>query len=61
MVSEVARVLSKLMLRQPTIDKLRSRQQDDINQFVSFCMKDSVQKSLAMYMEALKKKQQSKM
>ena len=60
MVSEVARVLSKLMLRQPTIDKLRSRQQDDINQFVSFCMKDSVQKSLGMYMEALKKKQQSK-
>jgi len=51
-----ARQLTKLALRKPTVDRLVARQDDDIETFVSFVTKDSIQKSLAKYLEALKRK-----
>ena len=43
-------------MRAPAVEKLRRKQQEDIDYFVNFAMKDSVQKSLGMYLEALKNK-----
>lgn len=44
------------MMRKPTIDKLLSNREVDIQHFVSFITKDSIQKSLSMYLEMLKKR-----
>lgn len=55
-----ARVLSKMAMRAPTVQKLQMKQQEDINNFVNFAMKDSVQKSLGMYLDALKNKSSKK-
>ncbi|KPP76679.1 3,2-trans-enoyl-CoA isomerase-like [Scleropages formosus] len=51
-----ARQITKSVMRKPTIDKLLSNREDDINNFVTFITKDSIQKSLKMYMESLRKK-----
>lgn len=48
------------MMRKQTIDKLMSNRESDIQNFVSFITKDSIQKSLGMYLEMLKKKKQMK-
>lgn len=48
------------MMRKQTIDKLMSNRESDIQNFVSFITKDSIQKSLGMYLEMLKKKKQTK-
>ncbi|XP_062264519.1 enoyl-CoA delta isomerase 1, mitochondrial [Platichthys flesus] len=55
-IPDHARQLSKSMMRKPTIDKLTSNREVDINNFVSFITKDSIQKSLRMYLEMLKKR-----
>uniref|UniRef100_A0A672ZC07 Enoyl-CoA delta isomerase 1, mitochondrial n=1 Tax=Sphaeramia orbicularis TaxID=375764 RepID=A0A672ZC07_9TELE len=47
---------SKSMMRKPTIDKLTSKREADIQNFVSFITKDSIQKSIGMYLEMLKKR-----
>ncbi|XP_071946670.1 enoyl-CoA delta isomerase 1, mitochondrial-like [Antedon mediterranea] len=38
-----AREISKQMMRKKTIDKLRSRQEEDIAHFTNFFQKDSIQ------------------
>ncbi|KAM9744820.1 enoyl-CoA delta isomerase 1, mitochondrial [Menidia menidia] len=55
-IPEHARQITKSMMRKPTIDKLTSNRDADIQNFVSFITKDSIQKSLRMYLEMLKKK-----
>ncbi|XP_029432146.1 enoyl-CoA delta isomerase 1, mitochondrial isoform X3 [Rhinatrema bivittatum] len=51
-----ARQLTKSMMRKPTLDRLVTHRESDIKNFVSFITRDSIQKSLQMYMEMLKKK-----
>ncbi|XP_061605232.1 enoyl-CoA delta isomerase 1, mitochondrial isoform X1 [Phyllopteryx taeniolatus] len=55
-VPDHARQITKSMMRKPTIDKLASNREADIQNFVSFITKDSIQKSLHMYLEMLKKR-----
>lgn len=55
-VPEHARQLTKSMMRKPTIDKLTSNREADVNNFVKFITKDSIQKSLGMYLEMLKRR-----
>ncbi|TRY90735.1 hypothetical protein DNTS_004506 [Danionella cerebrum] len=55
-IPDHARQLSKSMMRKPTIDRLLAAREADITNFVSFTSKDSIQKSLGMYMEMLKKR-----
>ncbi len=51
-----ARQISKSMMRKSTIDKLLANREADTTNFVSFITKDSIQKSLGVYMEMLKKR-----
>lgn len=44
------------MMRKPTIDKLLSSREADIQHFVNFITKESIQKSIGMYLEMLKKR-----
>ena len=53
-LSEHARQVTKAMMRKPTVDKLLSDREADVQNFVSFITKDSVQKSLGMYLKMLK-------
>lgn len=55
-IPDHARHLSKSMMRKPTIDRLVSSRESDIQFFVNFITKDSIQKSLGMYLEMLKKR-----
>ncbi|XP_029914854.1 enoyl-CoA delta isomerase 1, mitochondrial [Myripristis murdjan] len=55
-IPDHARQISKSMMRKPTIDKLMSNREADIQNFVTFITKDSIQKSLRMYLEMLKKR-----
>ncbi|XP_071966059.1 enoyl-CoA delta isomerase 1, mitochondrial-like [Antedon mediterranea] len=55
-IPDHAREISKQMMRKKTIDKLRSRQEEDIAYFTKFIQKDSIQLSLGKYLESLKKK-----
>lgn len=55
-IPNLARVMSKQSMRQETAEKLRSKQDSDIKNFVDFAVQDSVQKSLGFYLEQLKKK-----
>ncbi|KAG9328642.1 hypothetical protein JZ751_014449 [Albula glossodonta] len=48
--------ITKSMMRKPVIDKLLSSRESDIKNFVSFITKESIQKSLRMYMESLRKR-----
>ncbi|WAQ96528.1 ECI1-like protein [Mya arenaria] len=59
-VPDFARQLTKKQIRQPTLDKLLSRRDEDIQHFVQFITKDSVQKALGFYLEQLKNKQKKK-
>ena len=54
---DVARQLTKEQLRRPVVQKLQNRQDEDIQNFVRFIKRDSSQKALGMYLEALKAKQ----
>lgn len=53
---DFTRQLTKTQMRKPTMDKLLAQREEDIEHFVNFITKDSVQKSLEFYIEALKKK-----
>lgn len=55
-IPDHARQITKSMMRKPTIEKLVSKREADIQNFVSFISKDSIQKSLRMYIEMLKKR-----
>ncbi|KAK5856807.1 hypothetical protein PBY51_008377 [Eleginops maclovinus] len=55
-IPDHARQITKSMMRKQTIDKLRSNRESDIQYFVNFITKDSIQKSLGGYMEMLKKR-----
>ncbi|XP_008293728.1 enoyl-CoA delta isomerase 1, mitochondrial [Stegastes partitus] len=55
-IPDHARQITKSMMRKPTIDKMTSNREADIKNFVSFITKDSIQKSLRMYLEMLKKR-----
>ncbi|XP_041318551.1 enoyl-CoA delta isomerase 1, mitochondrial isoform X2 [Pyrgilauda ruficollis] len=51
-----ARQLTKTMMRKAVLDRLVAHREEDIKNFVSFVSKESIQKSLRMYMEMLKKR-----
>ncbi|XP_066496816.1 enoyl-CoA delta isomerase 1, mitochondrial [Tiliqua scincoides] len=55
-VPEHARQISKSAMRKPTVDRLLAHREADIENFVTFISRDSIQKSLQMYMEMLKGK-----
>ncbi|XP_077590520.1 enoyl-CoA delta isomerase 1, mitochondrial [Stigmatopora nigra] len=55
-IPDHARQITKSMMRKPTIDKLTSQREADIQHFVNFITKDPIQKSLQMYLEMLKKR-----
>ncbi|XP_025048884.1 enoyl-CoA delta isomerase 1, mitochondrial, partial [Alligator sinensis] len=55
-IPDYARQISKSMMRKPTLDRLLTHRESDIQNFVSFVTKDSIQKSLQMYMESLKQR-----
>uniref|UniRef100_A0A3P9JCX0 Enoyl-CoA delta isomerase 1, mitochondrial n=1 Tax=Oryzias latipes TaxID=8090 RepID=A0A3P9JCX0_ORYLA len=55
-IPDHARQITKSMMRKPTIDRLTSNREADIQNFVNFITKDSIQKSLRAYLEILKKK-----
>ena len=52
-----ARILSKQMLRGPTLEKLQTKRDEDVAFFTNFIQKEYIQKSLGMYLESLKKRQ----
>lgn len=55
-IPDHARQITKSMMRKPTIDRLVKQREADINNFVSFVTRDSIQKSLQVYMDRLKQK-----
>ncbi|XP_048189287.1 enoyl-CoA delta isomerase 1, mitochondrial [Perognathus longimembris pacificus] len=55
-IPEHARQLTKNMMRKATADLLIKQREADIQNFVSFISKDSIQKSLHIYLEKLKQK-----
>lgn len=55
-IPDHARQLTKSLMRKQTIDKLMSNRESDTQNFVNFITKDSIQKSLGMYLAMLKKK-----
>lgn len=55
-IPDHARQITKSMMRKPTVDRLLASREPDINNFVSFITKDSIQKSLRVYMERLKQR-----
>ncbi|KAK3520757.1 hypothetical protein QTP70_032291 [Hemibagrus guttatus] len=55
-IPDHAREISKSMMRKPTVDRLLASRDADIKNFVSFISKDSIQKSLGMYLTMLKQR-----
>ncbi|KAM4820006.1 enoyl-CoA delta isomerase 1, mitochondrial isoform 2-T3 [Thomomys bottae] len=55
-IPEHARQLSKNMMRKATADLMIKQREADIQNFVSFISRDSIQKSLHVYLEKLKEK-----
>uniref|UniRef100_A0A3P8YBT0 Enoyl-CoA delta isomerase 1, mitochondrial n=1 Tax=Esox lucius TaxID=8010 RepID=A0A3P8YBT0_ESOLU len=53
-IPDPARQITKSMMRKQTIDRLLSNREADITNFVSFITKESIQRSLRMYLEMLK-------
>ncbi|KAL8175247.1 UNVERIFIED_CONTAM: dodecenoyl-CoA isomerase [Gekko kuhli] len=51
-----ARQITKSMMRKAAVEHLRKHRDSDIQNFVSFVSRDSIQKSLQMYVEMLKQK-----
>lgn len=51
-----ARQLTKNLVRKPTADRLLQQRDADIQNFVRFISRDSIQKSLHVYLEKLKQK-----
>lgn len=44
------------MMRKAVLDRLVAHREEDIQNFINFISKESIQKSLRMYMEMLKKR-----
>lgn len=59
-IPEHARALTKSSMRQETISYLMSQKEADIQHFLTFITKDSIQKSLKMYLDMLKKPKKPK-
>ncbi|XP_007499473.1 enoyl-CoA delta isomerase 1, mitochondrial [Monodelphis domestica] len=57
-IPDHARQLTKTMMRKPTVDRLLKQREADIKNFVSFISRDSIQKSLHMYMKHLKERKE---
>ncbi|KAL4241127.1 dodecenoyl-CoA isomerase [Mactra antiquata] len=55
-IPDYARQLTKSQMKMPNINKLRARRDEDVQHFVNFITKDSVQQALGFYIENLKKK-----
>uniref|UniRef100_UPI00398EB0E5 enoyl-CoA delta isomerase 1, mitochondrial n=1 Tax=Pristiophorus japonicus TaxID=55135 RepID=UPI00398EB0E5 len=55
-VPDHARQITKSMMRKPTLDRLLTHRESDIQNVVNFISKDSIQKSLQLYMEMLKER-----
>ncbi|KAF5917589.1 hypothetical protein HPG69_000052, partial [Diceros bicornis minor] len=55
-IADHARQLTKNMMRKPTADRLVKQRDPDIQNFVSFISRDSIQKSLRTYLDKLKAK-----
>lgn len=55
-----ARHVSKMLMRQPTLDKLANNKQADIDYFVKFITQPVIQKPMGMYLDALKAKAAAK-
>merc|ERR1712080_355986 len=55
-----ARHISKMMMRQPTLEKLTMDKQADIDLFCKFIVQPQIQKPIGLYLEALKKKSSKK-
>ncbi|XP_037013140.2 enoyl-CoA delta isomerase 1, mitochondrial [Artibeus jamaicensis] len=55
-IPDHARQLTKNMMRKPTADRLVKQRDSDIQSFVSFISRDSIQKSLHAYLGKLKQK-----
>lgn len=55
-IPDHARQITKSMMRKATVDRMTSNREADIQNFVNFVTKDSIQKSLRMYLEMLKKR-----
>ncbi|XP_003790850.1 enoyl-CoA delta isomerase 1, mitochondrial isoform X1 [Otolemur garnettii] len=55
-IPDHARQLTKAMMRKATADRLIKQREADIQNFVSFISRDSIQKSLQIYLEKLKQK-----
>ncbi|RLN97157.1 hypothetical protein BBJ28_00007860 [Nothophytophthora sp. Chile5] len=53
--ADMARVRTKLLMRQETADRLIAIRQQDLEAFTDFAQTDKVQKSLGMYLASLKK------
>lgn len=59
-IPEHARALTKSSMRHETISYLQSQKEADIDHFLNFITKESIQKSLGMYLESLKKPKKPK-
>ena len=59
-ILEHARALTKSSMRHETISYLQSQKEADIDHFLNFITKESIQKSLGMYLESLKKPKKPK-
>ncbi|XP_053133151.1 enoyl-CoA delta isomerase 1, mitochondrial [Hemicordylus capensis] len=55
-IPDHARLITKSAMRKPTVDRLLTHREADIQNFVSFISRDSIQKSLQVYLEMLKGK-----
>ncbi|XP_045676662.1 enoyl-CoA delta isomerase 1, mitochondrial [Phyllostomus hastatus] len=55
-IPDHARQLTKNMMRKPTADRLVKQRDSDIQNFVSFISRDSIQKSLQVYLGKLREK-----
>lgn len=55
-IPDFARQLTKTQMKKPKVDKLLSRREEDIEHFVNFITKESVQKALGTYLEQMKNK-----
>ncbi|XP_037363999.1 enoyl-CoA delta isomerase 1, mitochondrial [Talpa occidentalis] len=55
-IPDHARQLTKSMMRKPTADRLAKQREADVQSFVSFVSRDSIQKALRTYLDRLRQK-----
>ncbi|KAF7471227.1 enoyl-CoA delta isomerase 1, mitochondrial [Marmota monax] len=55
-IPDYARQLTKIMMRKATVDHMIKQREADLQNFISFISRDSIQKSLQVYLEKLKQK-----